>query len=101
MKTLITMLLILLASVSYAEDSFNGRVESVSEEAGILVLAGKEYRITGKTIVLAKGKRVSMDAVQPGLDIRYTLDFKSPIKPLVTKIELQLSPEQAAKVFNH
>lgn len=101
MKTICAIFFALMATAAAAESSFSGKVDAFQQEGERIVIDGKDYRVTGETQVIVGEHSVGREAIQVGQTIRYTPDFSQPGGSFIKRIELQLSAEKAAVLFNH
>ena len=64
----------LVSHPALAEESrYTGTIESVSQEGEQITVSGREYRISYKALIILDGYRISIDALEPGQQIRYSL----------------------------
>ncbi|SMF01368.1 hypothetical protein SAMN02745866_00122 [Alteromonadaceae bacterium Bs31] len=100
MKKFVVLTLLLLATLAFGED-FSGVVDSIEQEGETIRISGVEYRITGASLVYINDIRVTLDGIEPGMTVNYSLGYDNVAKPLVSKMVLDVSEEKAAIILGH
>ena len=100
MKFLYAIVLSLLVFPAWADSSFFGIIDKVSPEGEEIIISGKSYKLTHQTIVLVNDHVISIDDLEEGFKISYTLSFKASTKTLA-KIVLKVSDKVSASLLNH